>query len=47
MSNYNPYTAAERHRRARQPKEMSAKEFVGCVGIGVLLMLAMFAAALI
>lgn len=47
MSTYNPYAARARHRRARVRQEMSAKEYMGCMGIAALTILALFVAALI
>lgn len=47
MSNYKPYTARERHRRAKTRQGMTARDFVRCMGITAVTAMAFFAAALV
>lgn len=46
MSTYNPYTTRQRRRRARVRQEMTVRDFMGCLGMTAVTVLAFFTAAL-
>lgn len=47
MTTYNPYTSQQRHRRARVRQGMPLWEFLGCIGVTVVTILLMYAAAML